>query len=106
MRLRVRLCLSPPNLAAVLHPLDVFNANPVPVPQHADDCSCTERRNGNGKDGVQARDIGVDNDGNLLGREGIADLSGARSESEAGIDSGQVLDEVFDELVVEAGLGG
>ena len=94
------------NLATILHPLDVLRTELVPVPQATHKRRSAESGGCDDEHCLQAGDVGIDDDRDLLCRERVADFCGACSQGHAGVDAGKVLDEVFDELVVETALGG
>jgi hypothetical protein len=94
------------SLATILHPLDVLGAQLLPAAQKTNQRSEAESGRRDGKDGLQASDVPIDDDGDLLRGERCADLGGAGGKGEARVELWEVLDKVGDELVVEATLGG
>ena len=94
------------SLATVLHPLDVLSTQSLPTTQKTNQSSKAESSRRDGENGSQTSNVPTNDDRDLLWSERCANLSGAGGQGEGWVQLWQVLNEVLDELVVEATLGG
>lgn len=66
----------PCSLGTILHPLDIVSAQSLSTTQNTNDSSEAESSRRDQKDCLQARDVSIDDDGDLLRRKCCADLGG------------------------------
>jgi hypothetical protein len=91
---------------SVLHPLDVLCPQSRPASEKTNQGSETESSRYDGEHSLQASDVSLSNNRNLLRSDGSADLSSAGRQRKSRVELGQVLSEMLDELVVEPALSG
>ena len=93
-------------LATVLHPLNVISTQSLPTTQKTNKSSKAESSRRDGENSLQTSNISINDDGDLLRGERRANLSRACRQGKCWVELWQALDEVLDELVVEATLIG
>lgn len=90
--------------ATILNLLDRVSIKPLPIAERANECRKPEGGNRDGEDGLKALYVSGDDNGYLLGSEGLADLCCTSAEDDCGVSPRKVDGEVLDELVVEGRL--
>lgn len=94
------------SLATILYPLDIVGTQSLPATQKTNQRSEAESSRGNGEHSLQASDVSIDDDRNLLWFESCADLGSASGQCESRVELGQILSKVRDEPIVESALSG
>lgn len=84
---------------------DLVNCQPVPPCKQGDEGGKPHAGNGHGKDDPETIHVSIEDNGQLIGREGLAEVGGARQDKGDTVDVGADAHYGFEHLVEEGGLG-